>query len=301
MKEYRAIMDNIGDQKAVGADQCVHTLGTAYKKTLAAMKRQDIQFITPSSFIKEIRTGAAITDDELADDGRSRPCGIHGHDFAPLFRDFRERRPDVAKKFKKNFDKYRDEAVKPLFDAVKDCDRLLYLVDIPAMLSDSDRKFNEITHILQGIGKALDETGRFARIVKYLFGRLEKILFVAAKSDMVSRADQGNLRLLTENLMEKLKRSMSETVFEAHCVSAWESARGYAGNPYEQNAMRLREDRALKDLENTTYEISKLPAEWPHGWKKGDYIFPPLALYPLRLHAVAPRQQNLDKLFLALL
>ena len=320
-KEYDAAINNIGAERAAGADRCAGRLATAYKKMLSAMRKKDIQMITPSSFLKETESGAEITDDELADNGKDRPCGIRGHDFVPLPPDFRKRRPDVAEKIAKNFDKYRDEAVKPLFDAVKDCERLLYLVDIPDILNGSDARHVDLTRLLEKIGATLNKRGWFERIVLSLFGRAKKILFVATKSDMVSRADQAHLASLTKELMAPLEKIMSSDVeFKVYAVSAWEST-SPTRDPYRLNSMVLDEDlpdptsrmpnfptamcalrEKLKTVRDIEYTVSELPAGWPRqGWEKGDYNFPRQALYPLRLRTVAPGQHNLDAVFLALL
>ena len=321
LKDYRAIIEDMSDLSAVGAKEGANRLAAGYKKALTAMMKNKVQLITPSSFRKEFESGREFTRDDFDNHGENRPCGIPGYDFVPVPERFRERCPNVTKVFADNFERYRKEAITPLFDAFKKCDSLLYLVDIPDILSNSSEKYDEIARLLEKLGESLNRSGRLkglrealsgglkealsGGLREALFGGLSKVLFVATKSDMVSDADQENLRLLTESLMNPLGRSMPKASCEVHVISAWVSTSYYQEDPYLLNSMVLAQP--LKsgnpgDLEDMQYRVSKIPDAWPDkGWREGEYQFPEQALYPLRLQTTPPRHRNLNEVFLALL
>ena len=322
LAEYRAFIDNMGGDPSVDAKECADKLTAAYKKALTALMMNKVQLITPSSFVKELESGLEFTKDDFDNHGENRPCGISGHDFVPVPESFRTRRQDVTGIFAANFETYRKKAVTPLFSALKKCDCLLYLVDIPDILSNSFEKYDETARLLEVFGESLARTGWLEGVAKFSRslasrdrgkisesfdniggGSIKKVLFVATKSDMVSELDQGNLKSLTESLMTTLGRSM-QVHSEAHVVSAWVSTSNYPEEPYKLNSMvraQSPESGNLKDLVDMEHTISKIPAEWPQRWKRGEYRFPEQALYPLLMQTNPPQHRNLDAVFRSLL
>jgi predicted YcjX-like family ATPase len=299
----------------------------AYRKALAALIAAYRPSITPSTFrlsLEGTPVRGRSADDILAS-AANNPCGIEmERQFAPLFGETRAKRPELHELFEANYRHYRKEVAKPLFRALLKCHRLAILVDIPHLLAAGVGADEDQSHLMRDTLEALapkqaivHKLGRAANYVagwtislagglRFRFGRVQRVAFVATKSDLVSPSDVHNLdnllKELTIPLRSHLQRITPEQIVLAAVKSTQPSSKASTdemawlyGRPQSEatNPPTRRDPQA----EKVDYRVSRIPAEWPAAWEANQYSFPPVYPDIPRARAAVPRMDNLDQLF----
>ena len=261
----------------------------AYKQCLAAMIHNKNQLICPSTFMLGQNGNGEFTAEDVANRGRNRVSGLPDGEFSPLPRTFRNANPGMAGRFSLNYERYRQQVAAPLFDAINGCDTLLVLIDIPGILSGGVGRYNDTNHLIETLAGNIVPSGFFTTNV-------DKVAFVASKSDMVHARDQDNLRELVEDMM-RIARNKQPDIrrYQSFVASSWVSAESV---DLEDGGRALRGIPA-RDREVRVFRIPELKPDWPGDWQPEDprYSYPRLSPPPLANRYMAPEQRNLDRIF----
>jgi Predicted ATPase len=269
-----------------------HMLLSAYKRCLAKMVHGKFQIITPSTFMlahggKNDVFGYA----DIEDGGQNRIVGLPEKEFTPLSSAARQARGEndpLAPRFAAHYQLYRNHVVRPLFDAVNVCDRLLVLVDIPGILSGGVGRYNDTNHLIETLADNLTPSNWF-------FTNVDKAAFIATKSDMVHRRDQDNLKALVDDMMRIARNRQPRISYSSFIASAWVSAESV---DLSDGGRALRGIPA-RDKEIRTFHVPELGPEWPADWgpEEAQYSYPLLSPPRLANRYMAPEQRNLDRIF----
>ena len=282
MEEYRALLAKPVPPVDMEILDC-------YKKCLAGMVHNKNQMITPSTFMLDRGDRGVFTLADVENHGKNRLSGLADAEFSPLPCAFRDANPGVARRFGEYYAKYRAGVIRPLFDAVNGCDTLLVLIDIPGILSGGVGRYNDTNHLIETLAGSIVPSGFFTTNV-------DKIAFVASKSDMVHARDQDNLRELVEDMMRiAMNKQPDIKRFESFVASSWVSAESV---DLEDGGRALRGIPA-RDREVRVFRVPELKPDWPADWAPEDprYSYPRLSPPPLANRFMAPEQRNLDKIF----
>ncbi len=260
-----------------------------YKQCLAGMVHSKFQMITPSTFMLDRGERGAFTAADVETGGRNRVSGTEGAEFSPLPRAFRLGNPGVAARFAEYYRRYREDVVSPLFGAVNSCDTLLVLVDIPGILSGGVGRYNDTNHLMEALAETLVPSGIWATHV-------DKVGFVASKSDMAHARDQDNMRELVEDMMRIARNRRPEVRrYESFVSSSWVSAESVD----LENGDRALRGIPARDRGVRVFRVPELKPEWPADWGAEDpaYSYPRLSPPPLANRFMAPEQRNVDRIF----
>lgn len=259
-----------------------------YKQGLARMVHGKNQLVTPSTFMLDHAGTSPFGMDDVADGGRRRVAGLPDAEFAPLPVRGRELNPELAKVFAFRYALYRETVVQPLFNALNHCDRMLLLIDIPGILSGGVGRYNDTNHMIETLAENITPSNWF-------FTNIDKVAFIASKSDMIHRRDQDNLKALTDDMMRIARNKQPRLKFESFTASAWVSAHSV---DIEDGGRALRGVPARDDRERV-FRIPELKPDWPGDWPPEDpmYSYPLLSPPRLANRYLAPEQHNLEKLF----
>ncbi len=282
MDEYLVVME----QPGIPERQLLAT----YKRCLARMVHGKFQIITPSTFMLNHGGDGVFSYADVENEGQNRISGLPGWEFAPLSQTAREMRgkSGLVNRFASHYQTYREEVVQPLLRAINNCDRLLVLVDIPGILSGGVGRYNDTNHLIETLADNLTPSSWF-------FTNVDKVAFIASKSDMVHRRDQDNLKALVEDMMRIARNRQPKIVYTSFVASAWVSAES-VDLPDGGRALR---GIPARDREEQVFRIPELGPEWPGDWGPEDprYSFPLLSPPPLANRYLAPEQRNLDRVF----
>ncbi len=265
----------------------------SYKRCLAGMVHNKHQMITPSTFMLDRggdRGGGGVFGAaDVATRGRNRVSGLEGAEFAPLPRAFRTANPGVAARFAEYYRRYRAGVITPLFDAINGCDTLLVLIDIPGILSGGVGRYNDTNHLIETLAETLVPSKAFRPHV-------DKIAFVASKSDMVHARDQDNLLELVEDMMHIARNKQPGVLrYECFVASSWVSATSVD----LENGDRALRGIPARDSEERVFRVPALAPDWPADWAPEDrrYSYPRLSPPRLANRFMAPEQRNIDRIF----
>lgn len=261
---------------------------TSYKQCLSRMVHNKNQLITPSTFMLDHAGTGVFGLDDLENGGINRFVGLAGAEFCPLSKTIRDRQQVLYGDFARHYSLYRETVVIPLFDAINECDRLLLLIDIPGILSGGVGRYNDASHMLETLAENIMPSGWF-------FNNVDKAAIIAAKSDMIHRRDQDNLKELAESMLRIAKNKQPKLKYEAFTASAWVSAKSIDLD----DGGRALKGIPAQDSEERIFRIPELKAEWPEDWGPEDprYSYPLLSPPKLSNRFLAPEQRNLDRIF----
>lgn len=114
-----------------------------YGETLAtAFNEKHIRFLSPSSV--RVSEGGTVypNDNSPFENGIEHRLGIDAsRRFVPLSRFWREKKPELARKFSKNFETYKHKLVNPVVDWMKQAHCALFLVDMFAALNRGEEAY----------------------------------------------------------------------------------------------------------------------------------------------------------------
>jgi predicted YcjX-like family ATPase len=231
--------------------------------------------------------------------------------FSPLPQAAQRRAPEVAREFRRRYDDYVRDQVKPFFHQVGRCSRQIVLVDVLRVLREGVHSYNDtrrsVRQILDAYAYArMRHRLSLMRILDLFTERIDRVVFVASKADQCTRATRGNLRLLLEDLVDQKRRQLVTTLphgrprvmFCAANRSTEDACKQFDGR--ELSCLRgIRED-GEPDRDGPWFP-GEVPPEWPDdAWNPDEeqYRFPNFRprRVPMRDAAVI-RHINLDRVF----
>ncbi len=264
------------------------TLLGSYRLALANLILGFQPLISPSTFWLDVAGDQprSRTAPEIAAERRSglEPEGGHPGEFAPLSSRARKQHPDLAAEMARAYRRYRRQVALPVFDELRESDRLIVLVDVASLLVGGDGRYNDNRQILDDLFEALRPGSLLGARLLGLLGikvwPLQRVAFVAAKADGVLPEDVENgrliglLRAMTERVRHKLPGVTCEWLAASACVSTrvGAAANTLVGRPAQYPA----------DGPEMEFTVSRLPEIWPKSWSPGDFAF-------YRVHPTAPR------------
>ncbi len=263
----------------------------AYKLALANFTRKMLPLVCPSTFLvheKQLYPKGGDEPAHMLPVERLASRGVCGLDettpFFPLSPAARSANPQLAETFAERYDDYYKAITKPLARGFENCDELLVLVDVCAILAGGPDAYYGARWSLQMMLEALDpgctNTDLLTGFAKALFtglrlgpSRVRKIGFVATKADVVHSRDRANLRALLKSMTQDLlaaatlRRHLDVDYFYCAAIEA-----GIDGGEYP----RIRGwARRSADLEYLEFPNSAVPRQWPAEtqWEEQRYRF----------------------------
>jgi predicted YcjX-like family ATPase len=287
-KRYRSLCREYLDLFTGGELNAADVLA-GYKRLLAQLARRMLPLVCPSTFLVHPEGLYPRGGDEAAHDmpveklAARGLCGLdEARQFAPLSAAARGAAPQLAKTFARNFDAYRKEIADPLARAFYDCDDLLVLVDVAAILAGGPEAYYGTRWALQMMLASLNpghtRAEWFKDLAKSLItglrgrtSRIRRLGFVATKADLVHSHDRVNLRTLLRDMTAdllteaRLKKRLDVGYFYCAAVAA-----GRDGSEYPRIKGWARRDHEPEYVE---FPISPVPREWPAESEWGPFLF----------------------------
>ena len=266
----------------------------AYALLLARLMKNYSAFITPSVFALDTNGWMPENCRDPAQIAAGRLLGLdQGRQFAPLLPGAQE--SPLHPLFQKAFDDYRKTLIRPHFELLRSCDLLLVVVDIPGLLAGSVGRFNDTEQI---IGDVLAAAGRKRGFSIFSFRNLQKVAFVATKSDTIHPEDADRLRALLQELVWHKARNHPDLPHELLTCAAIQSTHRNAKGELEGYPIWSAEGDLIPppkpDHPMCRLHPSRLPDCWPERWEAGDYAFPEVwPLLPARRN-LPPRHLGLN-------
>ena len=271
-----------------------------YKLALARFFINFKAMITPSTFLLDQHgsTPKSRSQEEFLKEYAQRHAGLkpqngRSRQFVPLPEGARAKNEVLAKKFAEHYSMYRNEVALPVFNHLKSCKRLIVLIDIPSLLNGGVGMYNDNRQILEDLFEVLKPESWMKRMFTS-FKKLDRVAFVATKSDIVHPEDLNDGRLLNlmREMTDRFAHSLDGPQFEWFTCSAIVSARPADGD----HQMRGFLNRG-SDSDEKIFSVSELPERWPDDWTPGDFSFPSTKPRVPRNKAIPPDHENLDKVF----
>ncbi len=274
-----------------------------YKTALARFFANFKPLITPSTFLldQDGSIPSSRTLEELLREKDKRNCGLgagkgreSAAEFAPLDEDTREKNPKLVKEFARNYKLYHDKVVVPVFKHLNSCKRLIVLVDIPSLLNGGVGMFNDNLHILEDLFDVLSPESWLIRMCTSRV-KLDRVAVVATKSDIVSKRDarDGRMISLLKEMARKFDLNLPDTEFKWFTCSAIVSARP-TSNTHELRGVLAHNN---PEHEERAFEVPEVPRQWPKDWKVGDFRFASVMPRVPANKSIPPEQENLDDIF----
>lgn len=275
----------------------------AYKLVLANLIHRFKPFISPSVFLLDEKGKAApmLSEEELA---KTRLTGLTEEtQFIPLPAEVRSGFPEFAKEMASYYATYREQVAWPLFKKIIQSQRLVILIDIPSLLMGGVDRYNDSRQIIHDLFEAIEPQGVFGKLFQKLQSfmglGLEKIAFVAVKSDLVRPTDiiNGKLKNLLQEMTLRAKKILPDVEYGFFVCSAIHSTRE-GKNKQHLIGKPLRNNPHKQEME---FMVSALPDTWPEQWgvegvgEVRDFQFLEVAPHIPRNLMIPPRQSGLDQ------
>ena len=313
---WESIHSSAGDVPALQAMQTAladpeasaDSLSAAYKRLLAAFCRSYRPLVSPSSFLlcaEGTQPAKGASDEQLI---AERPIGVDASTpVVPLPQAVRERLPQLARIFERNYERYVHELAEPLFHQLSRCDRILCAVNIPEILASGPETLNDTVDLItRFLDASLPSSGLPQRLSNYLRNRLlapvlddswrpggiDRVAFVATQADRVLAQDCDRLRVLLEQMLKSPVRNtaprLKYRIFTASAVCAAQTVDNQLVGqltPPAEGAESLSQ-----------FSIPSLPREWPDRWNGDDFGFP--EVYPRfsPIRSRPPKQEGLAEI-----
>ncbi len=300
------------EQESLDEDELV----SEYKHALFRLVANYKPLISPSTFLLS-RDGKQPSSSHKKEATTVQEffVGIDEHSqFVPLTSDAIESDPDLADEFESRFKEYQKEVVYPLVESLRECDRMIVLLDIPMILQTGPGTLNDSLESLKYVQIAaqqsfLQEWGKLAMMAIPLpagwrFGQITKVCFVAAKSDKVPPDERDNLvDLLRAMTLGSISRTNGIKFEHIHASAVRSTKGGQDPGSLVGRCMFDEEGRKRAPSDDEMeYSLEKeVPDDWPNTWKPNDYVFPDV--YPKIPRPVfkPPKHSNLDEILRFLL
>ena len=297
------------DDPAVTEEQILHS----YKVTLGRLRQAYKPYLTPSTFAlnREGEPPPSGRDPEQL--AHERYVGLQmGEEFAPLPSATRKKHKRIAMIFSQRFERYSQQIVEPLVDALRSCHSLVILVDVLQLLSTDTATRDDYQELLRDMLRALDpQENMFFKSVRKVSEVLlphqmrptwiSRIAFVAPKADLVHPEDRNRFKHLLRTMVERDARDLDGIKHEYFNVAAVRATEAVPGGEAKRllmgSTMLNAQGQAIEPGDRQKYMVSALPDEWQHHWKVGDYVFP--SVYPQipPRRDCAPDHIGLDEVF----
>ena len=127
--------------------------------------------------------------------------------FAPLTLDGRPPRGSLGREFKRRFEAYKSNVVRPFFrDHFARIDRQIVLVDVLGALHNGPRAIDDLRRTMRDILKAF-RPGTNSTVSRLLRGaRVDRILFAATKADHLHQSQHASLNAMMQALTDDAAR-----------------------------------------------------------------------------------------------
>lgn len=283
-----------------------------YRLALARLIMDFKPLISPSYFLiaQDGNTLKGHKAEELAAKG---VAGLQSDSqFAPLPKETRNRQPELTAIFTQRYDDYRERVVRRLFGAIQRCNRLIVLVDIPAILTSGHGMLNDNYKIVEQMLKGMEaNSGLAKRVVRKVFNKvapaswmwtgIEKIAFVATKADLVGGAkNRDNMRRLLKEMFRDVVNRIEGVETDFFVASPVSSTTCPTDESFLIGKLMFDGDgkRRSPNAPEQRYAVSAMPDVWPdHAWSGEQFSFPDV--YPAIPQAVfrLPKHIGLDDVF----
>ena len=278
------------------ATQAEAILLSEYRQALDEAKRVFDRFVTPSVY-------RAPLDGEK---NSPRYLGLVGKEFAPMPPALREKYPDLAKKFAKHYDDYRDSVVSPIVDWMKTADKALFLLDVFSCLNGGTQAYNGTLAEMNAVLDVLGSKGLFGDLcegVEYLFTRFqfpissEDIRIVVTKMDMADPTGRDNLLALARQMFGKKAATVTgyshpdKAFLSCAAVKTDEKA---DGSETKKEVLKgiSRKDAEIKPGKGIPYIVPENLDDWRNRFSLRDLNPPWFNLSPL--DDLPPKHAGLD-------
>jgi predicted YcjX-like family ATPase len=278
-----------------------------YKLTLARLILAYKPLITPSTFLLG-GSGDKATGHSPEMIAHDRYCGEHPEEqFVPLSETIQDADPKLKKIYSRRYKSYRENIVLPIFNYLKNCHRLVILVDVTTLLAAGTGMYSDNKEILMDLLHAVDPGTNFIRISKSLItktlrinkaGGVTRIAFVASKADKVCPPDRDNMLSLLKQIIKKKADEINGLKADYFTCSAIISTQVIddtdhmlAGHPISIDGQFVPPGGEIKK-----FQVSKLPEEWPLDWHTGEYLFPNIYPNVPKRRDCAPSQFGLERI-----
>lgn len=264
-----------------------HELIQAYKRALAQLAMVYKPLISPSTFLLG-QDGSQATQKPVEELVAERLVGVSGeHEFVPLTGDAIKRSGELAALFAARYAMYKEQIVVPLIKSLRQCDRLVFLVDIPAILMAGPGMLHDSRDVLKFLLATLQRGGMASICLDLLCsplpinwqpGGIRRISFIAAKADKTVEADQDNLEHLLKDMTQDIVSPLENVDVKYVVCSAVVSASPHSESG--ENWLRgrlIRRNGTICDPSEPDfpYEIPRrVPEDWPDKWTAGEFVFP---------------------------
>ncbi len=285
----------------------------AYKRALAALRHQFHAQISPSTFVLDEK-GATLLDavakirqteniglDDLIEKLiRKRYAGLPEDEFAPLGEAWREDTSEMAQRFAKRYDRYRQQLVTPVFKRLITCDGLVILIDVADILATGPEHLNDSHEFMKQILAALQPGGRIMQWIAGRIGlrrRIKRIAIAASQCDRFHPDDRDRLQRLVRLLSNRLIRDIPGVTSECLAISAVESTRE---SPEDSDKL---EGILCYDTGAESYYPSRIPEDWadrpgwPSEWDPSEFSFPRVLPKMPRVYQAVPNHVGLARIF----
>jgi uncharacterized protein len=193
----------------------------AYKLGMARTLGMDRAAITPSTFLLDPE---GILASDRTQDGQEiaperivvgRHSGLANFEFVPIPPEYLKRwSPAVVTEFARAYAVYKNEVVRPVYDAIQRCDCLLVMVDVLTLLEYGTGMYSDTTKQMRaGLPGLYAGGGALRKSLSWVgsalspalrLGGIRKIAFVVPKVDMVHPDDRDRLEKLGKVLVDGL-------------------------------------------------------------------------------------------------
>lgn len=280
-------------------DLTASELVAAYKRALAQLILAYKPLISPSTFLLD-RSGQPAQAQDADMLAQTQFSGLPDAEFAPVGSHLRESHPGLYQRLSEHYLDYRRTVALPVFEELRECSRLIVLVDIPSLLLGGDGRYNDNRLMLHELFEALRPGSLLANKLLSLFGLnlwpLKRVALVASKADMVHPLDVENGRLLglLHQMTDRVRQVLPAADFEWFVCSACVSTRTEDG---DHRLIGRPSHVSESDAGEMAFDVSELPESWPASWQPGDYQFSRVMPQAPRNLQIPPPHIGLDQVF----
>jgi len=277
----------------------------AYRQLLLDLFKSYRPIITPSTFLlkhqslntEELYNGLRLYKRDIS----KSFAGLNEEEqFAPIPVAFQKSNPELAKKFAKRYENYKEKIATPITNNIRNCNELAVLVDVTTLLGTDTGMYNGNRALLDQFFKVISPGKSFMEVygkgfLKLPFGGhlgdsgISKIAIIATKADLVHEDHRGSLKNLvrgmTQGIVSKYIYKSSKLECEYFACAAVESTTCIPNGLIEGTS---------KKMGIATAEPSVLPIKWPDKWSLGDYNFPPFELRFPEIMTTPPDHLGMD-------
>ncbi len=285
-------------------------LVTAYRLALATtISAPNYKpFVSPSTFLLDTQ-GQLARGETPQEVMQNRYAGLNElSQFCPLPSTIRTANPTLTALFAEHYARYQIEVVTPYIRALKSCHSLIVIVDVLTLLSAGVGMCNDNRQILRDLFDVLDPGEQFYQkvgrtlseaLLQHRPGWINRVAFVAPKIDLVPPQDRDRVLHLLKRFVGKIAEDKDGLQYDFFTCSAICSTKVLVGSDSERAMVgvpyRNADGQKIPPGAEQRFTTSRVPDEWPHNWKAGEYVFP--EVYPMvpALKAYPPQQIALDR------